>query len=117
MMCICVFVDNKGFVRTLQSRVNYRIKFAYKNKTWEVYKKMLLTLLAFCVFIDIDITDIEHHTFIMFLEFLVANNLKTASIYNYVSGIKTYMKWLSLPIKPLEHFRVSQSVSYAKSHQ
>ena len=46
------------------------------------------------------------NTVLMFIEFLTYSGLKQASILNYISAIKSQMKWFEIPVTVFDHLEV-----------
>ena len=64
---------------------------------------MFVTYLAFCEFIAADFLSPDISIWLTFIEFLVFNGLKAASINNYISAIKTLFKWFNLNMEIFVH--------------
>ena len=67
---------------------------------------MFLLYMAFCDFIASDPLNPQIFTILAFLEFLAFNNLKPASILNYVSAIRSQFTWFNLDTQTLFHPKV-----------
>ena len=98
--------DTSPLVSALHNRVSQRLSQAYRPKTWLSYKSMFLTLMMFCEFVGKDILSIDVNTSLMFIEFLAYNGLKHVSILNYISAIKSQLKWLEIPSTVFNHTKV-----------
>ena len=81
--------------------------FGYANKTWLAYQMMFKLFMAFCFFIGKNFCDSEYKTVLLYIEFLVYNGLKHASIVNHISAVRSYGKWLDLDMSHLNHFKVT----------
>ena len=93
-------------MQLLAQNATKRVGSAYKPKTWDAYKAMFMTFMAFC---DFTATSFMHNngiTIIAFIELLCFNDLRFNSIQNYVSAIKSQMKWFKLPVYVFEHSKV-----------
>ena len=84
-----------------------RLRYAYAEKTWNSYKRMFLTLLTFCAYIEIDVTELQVHHVTMFMEYLNQNGQSVGSIRNFIAGIVSYSKWVFLCTEIFSHHRVS----------
>ena len=62
--------------------------------------------MMFCEFVGKDILRIDLNTSLMFIEFLAYNGLKHVSILNYISAIKSQLKWLEIPSTVFDHIKV-----------
>ena len=62
--------------------------------------------MMFCEFVGKDILTIDVNTSLMFIEFLAYNGLKHVSILNYISAIKSQLKWLEIPSTVFDHTKV-----------
>ena len=51
-------------------------------------------------------TDLKLSTVLMFIECFAYNGLKHVSILNYISAIKSQLKWFELPATVFEHDKV-----------
>ena len=98
-----VFSDTSSVRGILAQKVNTRLQEAFRPKTWSVYKSMFLTYLAFCEFIAVDFLAPDISIWLTFVEFLVFNRLKSASVNNYISAIKTLFKWFNLNVPVFDH--------------
>ena len=67
---------------------------------------MFITYLAFCEFTAVDFQALDFSIWLTFIEFLVFNGLKPASINNYISAIKSMFKWFNIPIPIFEHPKI-----------
>ena len=106
--------------RLLQDRVTERLMFGYANKTWLAYQRIFKLFMAFCFFIGKNFSDNEYKTVLLYIEFLVYNGLKHASIVNHISAIRSYGKWLDLDMSHLNHFKVTlmlKAVANSVKHQ
>ena len=90
--------------QALASQANTRLKHAYVPKTWQSYRKMFCTLLTFCIYIQVDVTDICVGNVLMFLH---QNGLSTGSIRNYFCGITAFLKWFDLDYQVFSNYKVS----------
>ena len=106
MLFKSVIVDQTPQMRALTERVNQRLDSAYKPKTWSAYKAMFCMFLSFCIFMKTDHIYPRLPTVLGFIEFLTFNGLKYASVLNYISAIKSQMKWFDLDTQVLEHSKV-----------
>ena len=93
-------------MRALIERVNQRLDSAYKPKTWSAYKAMFCMFLSFCCFMKSDHVCPTLTTILGFIEFLTFNGLKHASVLNYMSAIRSQMKWLDLNTQVFDHSKV-----------
>ena len=91
----------------LGARVNQRLKEAYRPKTWSAYKAMLITFMAFCEFIQVDFKTSDVTIWLIFIEFLVYNGLKSSSINNYISAVKSMFNWFDLKTPIFDHPKVN----------
>ena len=101
-----VIVDQIPAMRALLERVNQRLDSAYKPKTWSAYKAMFCMFLSFCCFMKSDHVCPTLTTILGFIEFLTFNGLKHASVLNYMSAIRSQMKWLDLNTQVFDHSTV-----------
>ena len=106
MLFKSVIVDQTPQMRALTERVNQRLDSAYKPKTWSAYKAMFCMFLSFCIFMKTDHIYPMLPTVLGFIEFLTFNGLKYASVLNYISAIKSQMKWFDLDTQVFEHSKV-----------
>ena len=67
---------------------------------------MLFTFMAFCEFVGKDILSMGANTIPMFIEFLIYNGLKHASFLNFISAIKSQLKWFEIPHPAFDHLKV-----------
>ena len=105
----CVFLiitDSSPLASALLSRVTHRLTQAYRPKTWSSYKGMFITFMAFCEFVGKSFVSIELSTVLMFIEFLTYNGLRHSSILNYISAIKSQLKWFEIPDTIFDHIKV-----------
>ena len=98
--------DPNTLKRALQARVALRLTQAYKAKTWSTYKGMFVTFLSFCEFVNRDIVNLDIQMVLMFIEFLTYNGLKHVYILNYVSTIRSQLKWFELSTDVLDHVKI-----------
>ena len=101
------FLDPTCLSTNLASQVNIRIKKAYTQKTWAAYKHMFLVFLSFCCYINVDVTHVNVHIVLMFMEFLANNHLSVDSIRNYISAVTRYFKWFELQYEIFNHEKVN----------
>ena len=91
-----------GFTTLSQSKFTSDTGLQYKNMDY------LFCLFLSCLFfLEYEIRDVGVTIVCMFIEYLALNYLKTSSIKNYVAGIATHFKWLSLDVKVFTHYKVS----------
>ena len=93
-------------MQVLTQQATKRLSSTYKPKTWQPYKVMFTTFMAFCEFTSASFLDPKDTTVIAFIEFLCFNDLRISFIQNYIVAIKSQMKWFQLPIQVFEHSRV-----------
>lgn len=79
------------------------MKFAYRPKTWQAYKAMFLVYMSFCDFLQTPFHQPSIFTLLAFIECLAFNDLKPASINNYISAIKSKFQWFSLDLQVFQH--------------
>ena len=91
----------------LSVRAQARLQAAYAPKTWNTYSAKFKMYMAFCIYVKVDVTQVDVNVVLMFLEFLVHNCLTPTSITNYVSAIRSQLKWFELPDSPWLHHRVT----------
>ena len=101
-------------MQVLTQQATKRLSSAYKPKTWQAYKVMFTTFMAFCEFTSASFLDPKETTVIAFLEFLCFNDLRFSSIQNYIVAIKSQMKWFKLPTQVFEHSRVKLMLKAVK---
>ena len=92
--------------QALSSRVQTRLTAAYAPKTTQSYNRMFTMFLLFAEFACIRLNNIQVGEVLMFLEFLAFNGLKFGTICNYLSAIRTKLKWHSLSEIAFEHHKV-----------
>ena len=68
---------------------------------------MFLVFMAFCVFFDFEISQSDHNTVIMFMEFLARNKVSVLTIRNYIAAITAFFKWFNLNYKIFAHHQVT----------
>ena len=93
-------------MQDLAQNANKRLGSAYKCKTWDAYKAMFMTFMAFCDFTVTSFMDPNEITIIAFIEFLCFNDLRFNSVQNYVSAIKSQKKWFKLPVQVFGHTKM-----------
>ena len=84
-------------MQVLTQHASKRLTSAYKPKTWEAYKAMFMVYMAFCEFTNIQFWAPSECAIIAFIEFLCFNELRSTSIQNYITAIKSQMRWFNLP--------------------
>ena len=99
-------VDQTPEMRALTERVIQRLDSAYKPRTWSAYKAMFCMFLSFCNFMRVDHVMRTLPTVLGFLEFLTFNGLKHKPVLNYISAIKSQMKWFDMSTQVFEHSKV-----------
>ena len=103
---VLFIVDPSPSASALMARVSHRLTYSYRPKTWTSYRSMFITFMAFCEFVNTDILNLKLSTILMFIEFLAYNSLKHVSILNYISAIKSQLKWFELPATIFDHDKV-----------
>ena len=93
-------------MRCLYGKMVHRLSKAYKPQTWNAYKAMFLTYLAFCEFSGVQAILPSVSTILVFIEFLCYNGLKPASITNYIVAVRSQMKWFNVSDVAFDHPRV-----------
>ena len=68
---------------------------------------MFLVFLSFCWYINVDVTHVNVHIILMFMEFLANNHLSVDSIRNYISAVTRYFKWFDLQYEIFSHEKIS----------
>ena len=62
--------------------------------------------LSFCIFVKVDYVSPTLATVLGFMEFFTFNSLKHGSVLNYMSAIKSQMKWFDMNTQVFEHSKV-----------
>ena len=106
MLFTSFIVDQTPEMRALTERVIQRLDSAYKPRTWSAYKTMFCMFLSFCNFVRVDRVSPSLPTILGFIEFLTFNGVKHGSVLNYISAIKSQMKWFDMSTRVFEHSKV-----------
>ena len=101
-------------MRALTERVIQRLDSAYKPKTWSAYKAMFCMFLSFCNFMKVDHVSPTLSTVLGFIEFLTFNGLKHVSALNYISAVKSQMKWFDMSTQIFEHSKAKLMLKAVK---
>ena len=100
-----LFSSHKA-AQILASRANNRLKAAYAEKSWQAYQHMFKMFMSFCFFLSEDVNMCNVNTILMYIEFLIFNNLSYSSILNHISGVRNQMKWFGLSDHCFDHHKV-----------
>ena len=80
---------------------------AYRVKTIAQQKLHFTTFLQFLEFHKIDLSQVDHLAVVAFIEFLVAENLKSGTIAGYIASIRSMFRLFNMSLEPLNHHWIS----------
>ena len=73
---------------SLMNKVNHRLHQAFRPSTSAAYDNMLRVFVAFLIFAQFSFPHVTTNQVLVFMEFLVFNNVSNLFINNYLSAIK-----------------------------
>ena len=101
---LCFVVDNVA-LRSLFQRAASRTQEAFTPKTRQVYTKMFKVFLAFCIYMQVSLVEIDVNVISSFCECLFVNNCSVSMIANYLSAIKASFVLYNMSHSLLDHPR------------
>ena len=93
-------------LRCLSQRAASRTQEAFRPKTRQAYTKMFRVFLAFCVYMQVALMEIDVNVILSFCECLVVNHCFVSMITNYLSAIKASFLFYNMPYSLLDHRRI-----------
>ena len=75
-------------LRSLSQRAASRTQEAFRPKTEQAYTKMFMVFLAFCVYMQVAMVEIDVNVILLFCECLVSNCCFVSMIANYLSALE-----------------------------
>ena len=77
-----------------------------RPKTRQAYTKMFRVFLAFCVYMQVALMEIDVNVILSLCECLVVNHCSVSMIVNYLSAIKASFVLYNMPYSLLDHPRI-----------
>ena len=93
-------------LRSLSHKVASRTQKAFRPKTRQAYSKMFRVFLAFCVYMQVTMVEIDVNVILSFCECLVVNCCSVSMISNYLSAIKANFVLYNMSYSLLDHPRI-----------
>ena len=93
-------------LRCLSQRAASRTQEAFRPKTRQAYTQMFRVFLAFCVYMQVTLMEIDVNVMLSFCECLVVNHCSVSMIANYLSAIKASLVLYNMPYSLLDHPRI-----------
>ena len=82
------FTGNHQRTASLMTKANHRLHQAFRPSTSAAYNNMFRFFFAFCIFAQIPFSHVTTNQVLLFMEFLVFNNVSNLSINSYLSALK-----------------------------
>ena len=93
-------------LRSLSQRAASRTQEAFRPKTRQAYTKMFRVFLAFCVYMQVAMVEIDVNVILSFCECLVVNCCSVSMIANYLSAVKANFVLYNMSYSLLDHPRI-----------
>ena len=90
----------------LSQRAASRTQEGFRPKTRQAYTKMFRLFLAFCIYMQVALMEIDVNVIMSFCECLVVNNCSVSMIANYLSAIKASFLLYNISYSLLDHPRI-----------
>ena len=73
--------------------VNLHLKEAHTNKSALTYQAIFKIFMSFAMFLNLSLPPVSEQHVLLFVQFLVCNDLSHASILNYLSALRFKFQW------------------------
>ena len=107
-----VFVEHAALT-PLASKASHRSQHAFRPKT-RAYHSMFRVFVAFCIFSEVLLVDVNVKVILAFLECLVQNKCSFTMVKNYVSAIKASFILYELPYVVFNHPQIKYFIKSLK---
>ena len=84
----------------LASRAVERVQQAFRPATMASYRRKFRLFLAFCSFIQVQLSQLTPVVLLSFLEFLTHNGMSSLAIANHLSAVKTSLSMYGISVLP-----------------
>ena len=99
---------------SLSASASSRIHQAFRPKTRSAYSSMFKIFVAFCIFCQCQLSNVDTKVILSFLECLVLNHCSVCMIENYVSAIKANFILYDLPYTVVQHPKIKYFIKALK---
>ena len=96
--------------------VNLHLKAAHTNKSARAYQAILKFFMSFAMFLNLTFPPVSEQQVLLFVQFLLYNDLSYASILNYLSALRFKFQWYGWSVQPLNSFRLSLLLKSIKNN-
>ena len=103
-----------GLTSNLAKSALERLSDAWAPSTYRSYTTMFRLYLAFMVFMQVNLAEVNFGHILAFLECLHWNGMKCSQIQNHLSAVKSYYIRLALPVAVFDNQQITM---YLKSLQ
>ena len=96
--------------------VNLHLKAAHSNKSARAYQAIFKIFMSFAIFLNLNFPPVSEQQVLLFVQFLLCNDLSYSSILNYLSALRFKFQWYGWPVQPLNSFRLSLLLKSIKNN-
>ena len=99
---------------SLAMKATTRLQGAFRPSTAKAYATMFRTFVCFCVYLSVDVRNLDVEGILAFMECLHVNQVSANMIANYLAAIRAKLVVLGLNPSPLDHKKVKYYVRALK---
>ena len=108
-----LFLGNRR-LDSLATKATTRLQGAFRPSTAKAYATMFRTFVCFCVYLSVDVRNLDVEGILAFMECLHVNQVSASMIANYLAAIRAKLVVLGLNPSPLDHKKVKYYVRALK---
>ena len=111
-----LFIGNSPVEMCLMQYVNLHLKAAHTSKSARAYQAIFKICMSFAMFLNLSFPPVSEQQVLLFLQFLLCNDLSYAFILNYLSTLRFKFQWYGWSVHPLNSFRLSLLLKSIKNN-
>ena len=108
-----LFLGNRR-LKNLATKASSRLQGAFRPSTARAYTTMFRTFMCFCVYLNLNVKNLDVHGILAFMECLHVNQVSVNMISNYLSAIRAKLVVLGLNPSALDHKKVNYYIRALK---
>ena len=116
VLCFVLFIGNSPVEMCFMKSVNLHLKATYTNKSALAYHAIFKIFMPFAMFLNLTLPPVVDEHVLLFVQFLVCNDLSCASILNYLSALRFKFQWFGWSVQPLNSYRLSLLLKSIKNN-
>ena len=93
-------------MKSLATRASARLQAAFRPSTVKAYTSMFRTFMCFCVFVNLDVSNLDVDGILAYLECLNFNKVSVNIIMNHLAAIRAKLVVLGLNPSPQDHKKI-----------